>query len=227
MNTPEATPTRRTPVGLEIRDARIGDADEIGQLLAAGLGDKYGPAYGRHAVGAISAIARAATEEQGAGRYLVAVCDGACAGVAFLGTDGHGAAVMKPLVSALGPLRAVRAAIVLSAFAKGRPARDEATLDELAVSDRYRRRGIGTALIQECARLGRAAGCERLGLWVTGDNEGAQALYRSTGFRPAQRRSWPTGRLFFGARGALKMELDLQQQAVVGSEGGTRRPSRE
>jgi ribosomal protein S18 acetylase RimI-like enzyme len=227
MNTPGLTPIRRVPVGLEIRDARIGDADEIGQLLAAGLGDKYGPAYGRYAVEAISAIARAATEQQGAGRYLVASCDGACAGVAFLGTDGHGTAVMRPLVSALGPLRAARAAIVLSAFAKGRPAQGEATLDELAVSDRYRRRGIGRALIEECARLGRIAGCRRLGLWVTGDNESAQALYRAMGFHVAQRRSWPTGRLLFGAKGALRMELDLQQEPLGGSEHGTRRPPQE
>lgn len=227
MSTPRATQTRTAPVGLEIRDARIGDADEIGRLLATGLGDKYGPAYGSQAVEAISAIARAATEQQGAGRYLVATCGGDCAGVAFLGTDGHGAPVMRPLVTALGPLRATRAAIVLSAFAKGRPAHGEATLDELAVSDHYRRRGIATALIDECARLGRVAGCQRLGLWVTGDNAGARALYRATGFQVTQRRSWPTGRLLFGAKGALKMELDLRQESFDGSEKNTHPPPQE
>lgn len=199
----------RLPAGLEIRDARFGDAQEIGRILAAGLGDKYGPAYGRRAVEAITAIAEAAITQQGAGRYLVAMSDGACAGVAYLGTDGHGAPVLRPLLSALGPVRATRAAIVLLAFAKGRPSPDEATLDELAVSEEYRRQGVATALIAECARLGRRARCRRLGLWVTGDNEAAQALYRAMGFRVAQRRRWPSGRLLFGARGALKMELAL------------------
>ncbi len=227
MSTAAQARDPRLPPGVTIREATAADAEEVGRLLAAGLADKYGPAYGGKSVEAITAIARAAADPAREGSYLVAICDEVCAGVAYLGTDGQGAPVIRPLISALGPLRAARATLVLAAFAKGVPARDEATLDELAVADDFRRRGIGTALIEECARRAGEAGRSRLGLWVTGDNIGAQALYLTAGFEVVRRRRWPTGRLLFGARGALKMELALDRGVRDGAANGAGRPARQ
>jgi ribosomal protein S18 acetylase RimI-like enzyme len=60
----------------------------------------------------------------------------------------------------------------------------EMFLYELAVGEPFRRRGIGRALVERLAALGREAGC--YGMWViTGhDNEGARATYEGTGGVP-------------------------------------------
>jgi len=57
----------------------------------------------------------------------------------------------------------------------------ELFLYELGVDERFRRRGIGTALVQALAALGRERGC--YGMWVLTDrdNEAAMATYRRAG----------------------------------------------
>ncbi|MEU5598209.1 GNAT family N-acetyltransferase [Streptomyces sp. NPDC020298] len=57
----------------------------------------------------------------------------------------------------------------------------EMFLYELAVAERYRRRGIGRALVGRLAAVGRELGC--YGMWVLVDtgNDGALAAYRSAG----------------------------------------------
>ncbi|MEU6549880.1 GNAT family N-acetyltransferase [Streptomyces sp. NPDC046915] len=57
----------------------------------------------------------------------------------------------------------------------------EMFLYELAVAERYRRRGIGRALVGRLAALGRELGC--YGMWVLVDtgNDVALAAYRSAG----------------------------------------------
>ncbi|MFF3907163.1 GNAT family N-acetyltransferase [Streptomyces sp. NPDC001848] len=57
----------------------------------------------------------------------------------------------------------------------------EMLLYELAVAEPYRRRGIGRALVERLAALGRERGC--YGMWVPVDtgNDVALAAYRSAG----------------------------------------------
>ena len=57
----------------------------------------------------------------------------------------------------------------------------EMFLYELAVDERHRRRGIGTALVRALAERARATGC--YGMWVLTDrtNVAALATYRRTG----------------------------------------------
>jgi ribosomal protein S18 acetylase RimI-like enzyme len=57
----------------------------------------------------------------------------------------------------------------------------ELFLNELAVDERYRRRGVGVALVRALATLARDRGC--YGMWVLTDaeNEAALATYRSAG----------------------------------------------
>jgi ribosomal protein S18 acetylase RimI-like enzyme len=61
--------------------------------------------------------------------------------------------------------------------------RCELFLNEIAVMEGGRRRGVARALIHELKRLGRERGC--VSMWVLADeaNEPAMGLYRSTGGR--------------------------------------------
>ena len=60
----------------------------------------------------------------------------------------------------------------------------EMFLYELAVDERWRRRGVGRALVDELAATARAAGC--YGMWVVtdDDNVAARATYEGSGARP-------------------------------------------
>lgn len=195
---------------MRIRQATERDAEAIARILAEGLGDKYRPAFGRHADRALAAIVRETRDRPPAG-YRVAVDDAdRPLAVAHLSLEPSDAPIHDAVAAAVGTLTALRASIVLMAFAKGRMGADEAHLDELSVAPHARRRGIATALLEECAAVATAAGKGRLTLWVTGDNTGAQALYARSGFRVARRRAWLVGRLLFGSRGALQMERPLR-----------------
>lgn len=52
-------------------------------------------------------------------------------------------------------------------------------LHELDVRERFRRRGIATALVEQAMALARERGSTRLWLSTGGHNDGAQALYES------------------------------------------------
>ena len=194
---------------MRVRPATPRDATEIARILAGGLGDKYGPAFGPHAVRALAAIVRA-SETAPPGGYRVAVGeDDVPLGVAHLGLSGEGASVFRPVSRELGRIAALRATVVFLAFAKGGVGDDEAHLDEVAVAPEARRRGVASALLEECRATAAASGKRRLTLWVTGENRAAQALYRGAGFTIRRRQRWLSGRLLFGSRGALLMERPL------------------
>ncbi|OIJ85048.1 GNAT family N-acetyltransferase [Streptomyces colonosanans] len=57
----------------------------------------------------------------------------------------------------------------------------EMFLYELAVAEPYRRRGIGRALVQRLAALGRELGCYDMWVLVDTGNDVALAAYRSAG----------------------------------------------
>jgi ribosomal protein S18 acetylase RimI-like enzyme len=73
---------------------------------------------------------------------------------------------------------------VLSEASLAKRLRDErsALLTDLVVADAYRRRGIGSMLVDDACRIARAAGMRRLSLEVRADNEAARGLYERLGF---------------------------------------------
>lgn len=62
---------------------------------------------------------------------------------------------------------------------------DEVHINNLAVDPRWRRRGVARALLQAALDRGQRQGAVRAFLEVRMSNDGAQALYRSFGFRAA------------------------------------------
>lgn len=67
-------------------------------------------------------------------------------------------------------------------------ASDEGDLANIAVSPKYRRQGLGKALLTKICGEARALGVERLFLEVRESNGGAMALYSSVGFTQIGRR---------------------------------------
>jgi ribosomal protein S18 acetylase RimI-like enzyme len=59
-----------------------------------------------------------------------------------------------------------------------------AVVAELVVRSGLRRRGVGSALLQAAERYAREAGASELRIGVLADNDAAQRLYASQGFRP-------------------------------------------
>ncbi|HLY15351.1 MAG TPA: GNAT family N-acetyltransferase [Candidatus Limnocylindrales bacterium] len=57
----------------------------------------------------------------------------------------------------------------------------EMFLYELAVDEPFRRRGIGTALVEALLQIARANGCYDLWVLTDHDNDAALATYRTTG----------------------------------------------
>lgn len=64
----------------------------------------------------------------------------------------------------------------------------EAELSRLAVSERYRRRGIGRTLVENCLRLAIEHGVSTLALWSRPHQVEAHRLYESLGFHRAPDR---------------------------------------
>jgi ribosomal protein S18 acetylase RimI-like enzyme len=67
-------------------------------------------------------------------------------------------------------------------------------IDALATSDRFRRRGVASALLEECQRLAASAGLAAVALDTAATNDGAQALYERAGFVVTERTA-PNGRI--------------------------------
>lgn len=59
---------------------------------------------------------------------------------------------------------------------------DELTILAIAVSERYQRRGVANALLEQVLETAREAGCSRTFLEVRASNIGAIGLYQSRGF---------------------------------------------
>ena len=64
------------------------------------------------------------------------------------------------------------------------PPGDRAIVSDLAVLARFRRRGLGAALLREADRYAREAGATEIRIGVMSENRGAAQLYRQEGFAP-------------------------------------------
>jgi ribosomal protein S18 acetylase RimI-like enzyme len=74
-------------------------------------------------------------------------------------------------------------------------ARPLINIHDLAVVPAYRQRGVGRRLLEGVEAKGRTLGCGKLTLEVREDNQGAQRLYRRSGFeglenKEARPRMW-------------------------------------
>lgn len=97
--------------------------------------------------------------EQTGGHALVAELDGQVVGHLFMWFETDGVYVREEL-------------------------RRHAHVADLFVREAARGRGIGAALLAEADRLARAAGVPRITIAVLSGNDGAEALYQRTGYRP-------------------------------------------
>jgi len=66
--------------------------------------------------------------------------------------------------------------------------RPELWINEVGVSEAWRRRGVGRALMEETLRIARARGCRGAWLAVDEDNEPALGLYRAAGGAEPERQ---------------------------------------
>jgi ribosomal protein S18 acetylase RimI-like enzyme len=74
------------------------------------------------------------------------------------------------------------------------PPPDSLYVDALATDERFRRRGVASALLDEASRAASAAGLSAIALDTAVTNAGAQALYERAGFTVTERRP-PKGRI--------------------------------
>ncbi|MDR2323598.1 MAG: GNAT family N-acetyltransferase [Microbacterium sp.] len=156
-----------------------GERSAVGALYWAAFQRKLRPAFASTEVGA-RIIAAALRPE----RVLVARCEGAVAGVCGFLEEGAGAVDLSwsSLRSALSVGAAVRAAAVLLILERG-ARRDALVLDGLCVDERWRGRGIGTALLAAAQDRARAGALRAVRLSVVDSNPRAAALYERLGFR--------------------------------------------
>jgi ribosomal protein S18 acetylase RimI-like enzyme len=179
----------------EIRPGRPGDAEAVARLLyetATGMYDIYAGGAGR-----ALRILRAAYGKPGnsASREIVWVAelDGQVAGAlaAFPVEEGDRRAgrFLRVTLARTPPwkwpatLRIFRTGADLTPV----PPPGSMYVDALATGDRFRRRGVATALLGQAARLAAAAELRHVALDTAATNAGAQALYERTGFEVTQR----------------------------------------
>ena len=194
---------------VRLRRARPEDADAIAEMLDAGLADKFRPAFGRRSLDAVRAFVRSdirATPD----RRIVAEAGGAVIGTASLSIAGDPPpGLIAPVRREVGLLAAARAFLVLSALGTRDMAPGDAFVEEVAVAEDARRRGVGRRLLERCEADARRAGCRRLCLNVTADNAPARALYESFGMTVGARERWWLRRVLFGAPASLVMRKRL------------------
>jgi ribosomal protein S18 acetylase RimI-like enzyme len=185
-----------------IRPAEPGDAHHVARLLyetATGMYDIYaggsrralrilGAAYGRPGTSASREI------------VTVAEIDGQVAGAlaAFPVVEGdlRASRFLRVTLVRTPPWKWPVTLRIFHMGADVTPAPPPGSLyvDALATDERFRRRGVATALLAEAARIAGQAGLETVALDTAAPNTGAQALYESAGFEVTDRRP-PTGRI--------------------------------
>jgi ribosomal protein S18 acetylase RimI-like enzyme len=179
-----------------IRPATREDAEPVARLLyatAAGLYDVYAGGSRR-----ALRILRAAYERAGtnASQEIVAVAEidgevaGAVATFPVAEGDRRASRFLRVTLARTPPWRWPATLRIFHTGADLTPAPPPGSLyvDALATEERFRRRGVGRALLAEAARQAAAAGLQFVALDTAASNEAAQALYEAEGFRVTERR---------------------------------------
>lgn len=200
---------------LTIRLASVEDISAILALHCEAFADKFGGAFGHNGTERGRAALEASWRRQG-NRALrgmfVATSQGQIIGTATLrtwemGSDDSGAAELA-FQQVLGIWGAIRSMFALSLL-DHRIGRSEGFITDVAVLASFRRRGVARALLQRAEDEARRRNKRYLGLYVSGANTGARALYRRLGFEDKHvRRSW-MARLIFGQREWVYMRKHL------------------
>lgn len=201
------------PAGdVSIRPATASDAEAVGHLLADAAGPLAAPIWGG------GSIER--TRERFAGMFA---CWGgsdhhflACEGQKVVGVIAHVKERTDPWQSLRSSLATFRVYGLLGSFAlswrlrhmvSAEPAlvRNSYSVWNLGVAEEYRRRGIGTQLLEHAHAAAREAGALTIGLEVLIGNTGAIRFYENAGYKERRRRESAGLRKMTGAAGLIYM----------------------
>jgi ribosomal protein S18 acetylase RimI-like enzyme len=185
-----------------IRPAGAADADVVTRLLyetATGMYDIYAGG-GRRALRILGAAYARTGNSASKETVWVAELDGEVAGMvaAFPVAEGdrRASSFLRLTLARTPPWKWPATLRIFHAGADSTPVPppDSFYVDALATLDRFRRRGVASALLDECQRLAARAGLAAVALDTAVTNEGAQALYERAGFVVTERRP-PNGRI--------------------------------
>lgn len=186
-----------------LRPATESDAHDIASLLVEAFAGKFQIIFGSRLEEGRRAIAAELCLRARKGRLegaFVALEHKQVVGVVACRTEDTPWAPSFLLIRAfwreIGPWGMARALVGLALLA-GKPTPDECHLDYLAVRSKWRRRGIGTALLRQAQEYARSQGKRRISLEVSLGNEDGLRLYQRLGFNHLrQERSLIAGRFF-------------------------------
>ncbi len=190
-------PPQPRTLAIEIRPARMDDISSILALHREAFADKFGAAFGRTGTErGLEAMAEA-WRRQGPlalRSMFVATLDGRVIGTTSLctaesGGDPGGQAELA-FQKVLGSWKALRSIYALSLLAHTIE-RSEGYVTDVSVLGEYRRQGVARALLIRAEQEARMRSKHFLGLFVSGSNTGAHALYEQFGFKVWQIRRSP------------------------------------
>lgn len=180
-----------------IRPATIDDIDAVLNLHMLAFNDKFRAAFGTRRIERGREALATAYKLQGqrsmAGMYLAQLGDRIVGTITLRTREMSGddsLALERALTEVLGPWRTLRALFALSRL-EHIIGRDEGYITDVAVDERYRRRGIARLMLNYVTEIARRNGKRYLGLYVSAANLAARNLYLSAGFTEEHvRRSW-------------------------------------
>ncbi|WP_432542664.1 GNAT family N-acetyltransferase [Kineococcus sp. SYSU DK002] len=155
------------------------ERDHVAALYWEAFGRKLRPAFRDAATGRAEVAASLRP-----GNVLVARRDGHVVGVCGFRHAGGGAVSGGGTRTRLGPLGALRAALLLAPLRRG-DVPGVLVLDGLCVDTAHRSRGVGSALLAAAADLARDLGLHAVQLTVVDTNPRAETLYRRLGYTDA------------------------------------------
>lgn len=199
------------------RDVPPGAESRVAELYWEAFGRKLGSALGPADKGR-AFLAEHLHHDRG----LVALADGAVAGVAGYRLGGRGlmGGGAGDVLSAYGAVRGLPR-LALLALLERRPAAGELVMDGIAVDAGRRGLGIGGLLLREVVAVAAEQGCRRVRLDVIDVNPRARALYERHGFVAVRTERTPFLRDLMGFGAVTTMHRPVTgADAADAPEGG-------